>query len=48
MKYRSTSCSAALRQPSLHHLHAAANAGQKIVKVVSEPSGQLADRFHLL
>ena len=40
--------SAALRKADLHHLHAAANAGQEIVKVVSKPSRQLADRLHLL
>ena len=38
----------ALRHAHLHHLQAAADAGQQIVEVVREAAGQLADGFHLL
>ena len=37
-----------LREPGLHQVQAADDAGQQIVEVVRESAGKLADRLHLL
>ena len=37
-----------LVQPALHQFEAAGDAGQQVVEVVRQPTGELADGFHLL
>ena len=39
---------APLRQPRLHHLQGAGDAGQQVVEVVRDAAGELAHRLHLL